>query len=104
MKLISLYTYENQKHKGILLYEWLLKFAKKHNISGGNVFRAIAGYGHLGKIKEEHFFELASDVPIKISFIMEKEKLDSFLKSLKDEKIDLFYTISQVEYGRTYQN
>ena len=98
---LKIYTYEKQKHKGILLYEWLFKLAKKNNIAGGNVFRAIAGYGHFGKIQEEHFFELASEVPIKISFIMKKEKVTSFLKLIKEEKINLFYAISEVEYGRT---
>ncbi|NGX51880.1 MAG: hypothetical protein KR126chlam5_00169 [Candidatus Anoxychlamydiales bacterium] len=101
---LKIYTYEKQKHKGILLYDWLLKLAKKNNIAGGNVFRAIAGYGHFGKIQEEHFFELASNVPVKISFIMKKEKVNSFLKLIKDEEIDLFYATTEVEYGRTNES
>ncbi|NGX63599.1 MAG: hypothetical protein KR126chlam6_01011 [Candidatus Anoxychlamydiales bacterium] len=101
---LQIYTYEKEKYKGILLYERVLKLAKKNNIAGGNVFRAIAGYGQLGKIQEEHFFELTSAVPVTISFIMNKDKVRSFLNLLKEEKINLFYTISEVEYGRTIES
>jgi len=101
---LQIYTNEKEKHKGILLYEWILKLAKKNHIEGGNVFRSIAGYGHTGKIKEEHFFELTSAVPVKISFIMNKDKERSFINLLKEEKINLFYTITEVEYGRTIES
>ncbi|NGX28991.1 MAG: hypothetical protein K940chlam1_01183 [Candidatus Anoxychlamydiales bacterium] len=97
---LKLFAYEKQKHKGILIYEWLLKLAKKNDIAGGNVFRAIAGYGHKGVIHEDRFYELAGNVPIKISFITDREKATSFINLLKEEKLNLFYEISEIEYGR----
>ncbi len=96
---LKFYTYESQKHQGILLYEWLLECAKKHSIQGGSAFRAIAGYGHHGILHEERFFELASDVPVQIEFIADEDTLSQFLSFLKTEKIKLFYTKAPIEYG-----
>jgi PII-like signaling protein len=96
---LKFYTYELQKHHGMLLYEWLLEFAKKNDIHGGSAFRAIAGFGRHGVMHEEHFFELASDVPVEVNFVISKEEMNRFLNLLSKEEIDLFYTQSEVEYG-----
>ena len=37
---LRFYTYENRKHGGALLYEWLLEFAKARGIHGGSAFLA----------------------------------------------------------------
>lgn len=96
---LRFYAYEFQKHQGILMHEWLLECAKKNNIHGGSVFRSIAGFGRHGVLHEEHFFELASNVPIEIIFIMTEKESDSFLDLLKREKAELFYVKMPVEYG-----
>ncbi len=96
---LKFYTYEFQKHHGVLLYEWLLETAKRNGIHGGSAFRAVAGFGRHGVIHEEHFFELASDVPVKVEFIASYDTVDLFLEFLKKEKIDLFYTKSEIEFG-----
>jgi len=96
---LSLHMYEFQKHHGTSLYEWLLEFAKKNGLEGGTVYRSIAGYGHLGQLHEEHFFELASNVPLQVIFISEKEKIQQFLVKLKTEHLHLFHVIYEVNYG-----
>ena len=47
---LRLYTYENRRHDGALLYEWLLERAKKLGVHGGSAFRAIAGFGRHGQL------------------------------------------------------
>lgn len=96
---LKFYTHEFQKHHGILLYEWLLELAKKNGIHGGSAFRAIAGFGRHGIMHEEHFFELASDVPIEVTFLIKKEESELLLKLVKNENFKLFYSISETEYG-----
>jgi len=96
---LTLHMHEFQKHHGIVLYQWLLDFAKKNNIEGGSAYRAIAGYGRHGQMHEEHFFELASNVPLQVNFISEREKINQFLEKIKKENIHLFYTLSEVDYG-----
>ena len=95
---LRFYTYENEKHKGMLLYEWLLELARKNKIPGGSAFRGIAGYGRHGILHEESFYELASNVPLEVTFILEKEKAESFLTILRKENLNLFYTTSHVDY------
>ena len=97
---LTLYTYENQQHKGLLTYEWLLECAKKHKIPGASVFRAIAGYGCHGVIHEEHFFELASNVPVEVVFILGYTETEKFLDALKTEIADLFYTKTPVQFEK----
>lgn len=96
---LTFYTYEFQKHHGVLLYEWLLELARKNGIHGGSVFRALAGFGRHGVVHEEHFFELASDVPVEVKFIISEKEMDLLLDFLQKEKVDLFYTKEEVEYG-----
>jgi len=95
---LKFYAYEFQKHRGILLYEWLLEFAKKEGVEGGTAFRAIAGFGRHKNLHEEHFFELAANVPIEVTFILDKKDSSQFLEVLKKEKLDLFYTKTAIEY------
>ena len=96
---LKFYTYELEKQGHHLLYEWLLEMAKKQGLPGGSVIRAIAGFGHHKKLHEEHFFELAANVPVEIQFILSKEQATQFLNLLKQENIHLFYTLSPIEYN-----
>ena len=96
---LTVFTSEMQKHRGQRVYEWLLEFAKGHSIHGGSAFRALAGYGRHGRMYGEHFFELASDVPIEVVFVMSSTEAEAFLLALKKEEIPLMYVLSDVEYG-----
>ena len=96
---LRFYTYEVRKHNGISEYEWLLEQAKKQGIHGGSAFRAIAGFGRHGRMHEQHFFELAGDVPIMVEFIVTEEEAATFLKLLRSEKLHLFYSRVATECG-----
>ena len=96
---LHFYVHENRKHRGILLYEWLLEQAKKAGIHGGSAFRAIAGYGRHGVLHEQHFFELAGDLTIKVEFIVTLEEANYLLDLVKSKKIHIFYSMAQGEFG-----
>lgn len=96
---LRFYTYEFQKHHGMIMHEWLLEFAKKHDFHGGSAFRGVAGFGRHGVMHEEKFFELASNVPVEVVLIAEEKNVTSFLDLLKGEQIDLFYVKMAVEFG-----
>lgn len=98
---LRLYTYENRKHHGLLVYEWLLDRAKKLGIHGGSAFKAMAGFGRHGRMHEQHFFELAGDVPVLVEFILAEDQADVFLQLLSAEEVHLFYARTPVEYGET---
>ena len=69
--------------------------------SWGSAFRAIAGYGRHGSIKEEGFFELAGDVPVMVEFIATEVQAERLLALLKDENLSLFHVKSTAVFGTT---
>src|SRR5438445_8142433 len=99
----EIYTYENRKHGGTLLYEWLLERAKSLGIHGGSAFRAIAGYGRHGRLHEQQFFELAGEVPVLIEFLVDDNEADRLLALLRAEGVDLFYARLPARYGSSME-
>ncbi len=95
---LRFYTYENRKHGSALVYEWLLEYAKKFGIHGGSAFRAIAGYGRHGRLHEQHFFELAGDVPVLVEFIASEAEGDALIAALRKENVHLFYARLAAEF------
>jgi len=96
---LKFYVAENQRHNGMLLYEWLLDEAKKTGAPGGFAFRAVAGFGRHGKMHEETFFELAGDLSVQIEFVLEDTLADKLLTALRLFKLNLFYVRYSVESG-----
>ena len=97
--LLKFYVHEHRRHHGILVYEWLLERAKKMGIHGGTALRTIASFGRHGILHEQHFFELASDLPIEVEFVVSDAEADNLLTLVKQEKISAFYLKMPVEYG-----
>ncbi|MDS4020869.1 MAG: DUF190 domain-containing protein [Candidatus Competibacter sp.] len=96
---LKFYVHEHRKHHGILLYEWLLERAKKLGIHGGSAFRAIAGFGRHGVLHEDHFFELAGNLPVEVVFVVSDEEAAQLLKLIEQEKVRVFYVLMPAEYG-----
>jgi len=97
--LLRFYMHENRKHHHLLLYEWLLERAKATGIKGGSAFRAIAGFGRHGVLHEEHFFDLAGDVPVEVDFIVSDADADQFLALLALEHVRLVYARIPIQFG-----
>jgi PII-like signaling protein len=96
---LKFYVAENRRHRHQLAYEWLLEEAKKFGLSGGSAFRALAGFGRHGRLHEEHFFELAGDLPVEVGFVVTQEEADHFLDHIAQAGLDLFYLRVPVSYG-----
>lgn len=98
---LRFYVHENRRHKHLLLYEWLLEQAKKMGIHGGTAYRAIAGFGSHGVIHEQHFFELAGDLTVRVDFVISDEEAKRMLTLVDAEKLRIFYAELPVEFGVT---
>jgi uncharacterized protein len=97
---LKFYVHENRRHHGKLLYEWLLGLAQELGIHGGSAFRAIAGFGRHGLVVEQHFFELADNLPVEVAFMLSDAEAERFLARLRGEKqLSLFYIRLPAEYG-----
>ena len=98
---LKLYVPQTTKHGGALLFEWILEQARSCGLPGGSALRAIAGFGRHGRMHEEHFFELAEDLPIVMEFYGDKDEVDALLTKLAAEAISLFYLRLPAEGGLT---
>lgn len=96
---LRFYVHENRKHHGMLVYEWLLETAKKAGIHGGSAFRAIAGFGRHGVLHEQHFFELAGDLTVKVEFLLSEEQAEMLLGVLRREQLHVVYAKVPAEFG-----
>jgi PII-like signaling protein len=99
--MLRLFTEEDHKHKGKLVYEWLLETARELEIPGGSAFRALAGYGHGGRMHEDSFFELAGKLPVEVMFAAKAEQVDALLARIGAEGLHLFYIRTPAEIGTT---
>lgn len=98
---LKLFVPEGLRHHGNLLYEWILQQAHHIGIPGGSAVRAVAGYGRHGRLHEQHFFELAGEVPIVLEFFAADEAIERLLALLKAEDVSVFYVRFSAEGGLT---
>ena len=98
---LKFYVAENRRYRHKLAYEWLLEEARKLGLRGGSAFRAVAGFGRHGRLHEEHFFELAGDLPVEVGFALTADEADRFVAHVRDQGLNLFYLRVPVELGFT---
>ncbi|QQS54474.1 MAG: DUF190 domain-containing protein [Candidatus Competibacteraceae bacterium] len=98
---LRFYLRENQRHRGRLLWEWLLEQANRRGIRGGSAFRAMAGFGRHHALHEDHFFELAGTLTVEVEFIVTDAEARGLLDLLREEKIRAFYAHIPARFGVT---
>ncbi|HEX7111067.1 MAG TPA: DUF190 domain-containing protein [Mizugakiibacter sp.] len=96
---LRFFMHANARHGGMLLHEWILEQAKREGLAGGSVFRAIAGFGRHGVLHEEHFFELAGDLPVKVEFILPEPQAERLIEIVRASGAALVYARSPTSYG-----
>jgi PII-like signaling protein len=96
---LKFYVQERRKLHGVLAYEWILEKARQAGLSGGSAFRAIAGYGRHGVLHEDHFFELAGDLPVEVGFAVTDDEAERFLALMAAEDVALFFLRVPIEFG-----
>jgi uncharacterized protein len=97
--LLRFYVHEGQRHRGRLVWEWLLEKANELGFRGGSAFRAMAGFGRHHVLHESHFFELAGTLTVEVEFIVTEEEAERLLALLRHEKVRLFYARVPALFG-----
>ena len=100
---LKLFVSEGRRHHGNLLYEWILQQAQAIGIPGGSAVRALAGFGRHGRLHEQHFFELAGEIPVLLEFFAADEDIERLLALLGTENISVFYVKYPADSGLTSQ-
>ena len=98
---LRFFVHEGERHRGELLFEWLLREARRAGIAGGSAFRAIAGYGRHGVLHEQTFFELAGNLPVQVVFFTRRELAEQLLERVSGAGLRLVYSLSEAEFGTT---
>lgn len=96
---LRLYVDEKRRHRGVLLWEWLLEQANAIGIGGGSAFRAIGGFGRHHVLHESQFFELAGSTAIEVEFIVDAREAEAMMALVRDAGIRVFYVRVPVEFG-----
>jgi PII-like signaling protein len=96
---LKFYLTEKQKFGRHLLYEWMLEQAKHIGISGGSVFRSIAGYGRHGNMHSETFIELGGELPVQVEFVLDQKQANELIAKLSECKLNIRYVIYPVTDG-----
>ncbi|MBL6750873.1 MAG: DUF190 domain-containing protein [Nevskia sp.] len=94
-------VHENLRADGQLLHDWLLTRARKLGLPGGMAIRGIAGYGRRGALLEEHFFELAADLPVEVAFACSEDQARRLLDAVAAAGLSLFYSLAPARFGRS---
>jgi PII-like signaling protein len=96
---LRFYVRENQRHAGVLLWDWLLQQANAMGIRGGSAFRAMAGFGRHHVLHEDRFFELAGSLTVEVEFIVNPQEAQELLDLVGREKIRTFYAFIPARFG-----
>jgi PII-like signaling protein len=97
---ITFFTHQNRRHHGQPLADWLVHLARELKLRGATAIAASEGFGHHGRIHSAHFFELA-DQPVEVLIAATEEEAARLFARLREEKLELFYVKTPVEFGVT---
>ena len=97
--LLRFYVHEGHRHRGQLVWEWLLVRANELGVRGGSAFRAMAGFGRHHMLHEARFFELAGTLTVEVEFIITAAETRTLLALLEKEGVRLFYAELPARFG-----
>lgn len=96
---LRFYVHEGDRHRGHLVWEWLLEQANQLGIRGGSAFRAMAGFGRHRLLHESTFFELAGSLAVEVEFFVTDAEAQALLDLLLKEKIRVCYAQIPARFG-----
>lgn len=95
---ITFFTYQDRRHKGKPMGEWLLGLVNELGLRGASLHAGGESFSRGGRIHSAHFFEL-SDQPIEVLVAVTSEQSIRLFDRLRAENVHLFYVKTAVEFG-----
>lgn len=95
---ITFFTYQDRRHKGKPMGEWLLGLVNELGLRGASLQLGGESFNRGHRIHSAHFFEL-SDQPIQVLVAVTSEQSIRLFDRLRAEKVHLFYVKTAVEFG-----
>ena len=79
---LRIYSGENDKVGGRLVFEVVVEQARKAGLAGATVLRGLSGFGANSRVHTATILRLSEDLPVVIEIVDRPEKIDSFLPLL----------------------
>jgi PII-like signaling protein len=95
--LVRIFIGESDTCKGIPLYEYIVKHARKINMAGATVTRGIMGFGATSRIHSSKILRLSEDLPIVIELVDSKEKVNMLLPFLDEHVKEGLITMEDIK-------
>jgi len=95
---IIFFTQQNRMHGKQTVGQWLLSKAKELGFGGATLSGALEGFGHDGKVHMLNMFDYA-DQPVQVTMVLSKPDTERLFAELDKEKVKVFYTRSEVDFG-----
>lgn len=96
-KLLRIFIGENDRHDGMMLYEWIVRTARENGLAGATVLRGLEGYGAHSRLHTAKVLRLSADLPIVIEIVDTEEKIEAFLPLIDEAVAEGLATVERVE-------
>ncbi len=96
-KLLRIFIGESDRHKGLPLYEWIVRQARENGLAGATVIRGLEGYGAHSRLHKAKILRLSSDLPLVVEIVDTEEKIQAFLPLIDDAVGEGLATVERVE-------
>ena len=83
-KLLRIFIGEQDKCKGIPLYEAIVMLARKEGMAGATVIKGCMGFGCKSHMHTAKILRLSEDLPIIIEMVDSEAKIENFLPHLDE--------------------
>ncbi len=80
--LLRIFIGENDWHKNLPLYEWIVRQAREAGLAGATVLRGLEGFGAHSRLHTAKILRLSSDLPIVVEIVDTREKIEAFLPTI----------------------
>ena len=94
---VQIYIGEENRAGNQLLYMAILDYLRANGALGATVTRGLAGFGARSRIHTATILTLSSDLPIRIEWIDQPERVDQLLPPLRNMVDDGLITMEEVE-------
>jgi PII-like signaling protein len=99
-KMMRIFLGEADQWNDEALYEAIVKQLRMMDMAGATVYRGILGYGLKGHTHEEHFFPGHHDLPVMISVVDTREKIEAAIDAIAPMLLHGLIVLSDAEVIR----
>lgn len=95
--LLRIFLGENDRHGGMLLYDWIVRAARERGLGGATVLRGIEGFGANSHLHTATILRLSTDLPIVVEIVDAADKIEAFLDEIGDAVGGGMITLEKVQ-------